>query len=320
VHYDVFNGDADGICSIVQLRLAHPRDSAFVTGTKRDIALLDRVHAHAGDTVTVLDVSAHTNRAALERLAQAGAAVEYFDHHFAGDEPMPAGVVSHIDTSAGICTGMLVDRHLHGRQRIWAVVAAFGDNLVDAAFDLAAPLAINAGGLDGLKDLADALTHNSYSDRVEDALIPPATLARLLIAAADPLRFIATSPAYAATDAARRRDIALAQDAEPAYVRPGVQVYVLPDAPWARRVRGILGNELANAHRALAHAVVTVREDGDYAVSVRAPRAAALGADAFCRLFGGNGREAAAGIARLPKQQLDEFVARMDEAYPHAIP
>jgi NADP-dependent 3-hydroxy acid dehydrogenase YdfG len=30
--------------------------------------------------------------------------------------------------------------------------------------------------------------------------------------------------------------------------------------------------------------------------------------------------EAAAGIARLPKQRLDEFVAGMDKAYPHAIP
>jgi hypothetical protein len=239
VHYDVFNGDADGICSIVQLRLAHPRDSAFVTGTKRDIALLDRVHAHAGDTVTVLDVSAHTNRAALERLAQAGAAVEYFDHHFAGDEPMPAGVVSHIDTSAGICTGMLVDRHLHGRQRIWAVVAAFGDNLIDAAFDLAAPLAINAGGLDGLKDLADALTHNSYSDRVEDALIPPATLARLLIAAADPLRFIATSPP---TRRPTRRAGATSRsrsDAEPAYVRPGAGVRAAGRAVGAPRARDL---------------------------------------------------------------------------------
>ena len=319
MHFDVFNGDADGICSIVQLRLAHPRESHFVTGAKRDVALLERVHAGPGDSVTVLDVSAHANRAALERLARAGATVEYFDHHFAGDVPVPPGVLAHIDTSPGVCTGILVDRHLHGRERAWAVVAAFGDNLVDAAFDLAAPLAMNAGALEALKDLADALTHNSYSDRIEDALVAPAALARLLIAVADPLRFIATSRAYPAMDAARRRDMALAQRAVPAHVLPGAIVYVLPDAPWARRVRGIFGNEVANADRALAHAVVTVREDGDYAVSVRAPCAAPRGADAFCRTFGGNGREAAAGIGRLPRQRLDEFVVRIQEAYPHAI-
>ena len=318
MHYDVFNGDADGICSIVQLRLAHPRDSIFVTGTKRDIALLDRVHARSGDSVTVCDVSAHTNRAALDRLARDRAAVEYFDHHFAGDAPLPPGVVSHIDTSPGVCTGMLVDRHLHGRQRMWAVVAAFGDNLIEAAFDLAAPLAANAGALEALKDLGDALTHNSYSDRIDDALVPPAELARLLIARADPLRFIATSAAYDAMDAARRGDVGLARDTQPAYVQPGAVVYVLPDAPWARRVRGIFGNEIANAHPRLAHAVVTVREDGDYAVSVRAPRAAPLGADAFCRRFDGNGREAAAGIARLARADLDSFLAHLGAAYPGA--
>jgi hypothetical protein len=94
---------------------------------------------------------------------------------------------------------------------------------------------------------------------------------------------------------------------------PGALVYVLPDAAWARRVRGIFGNEIANAHPAQAHAVVTVREDGDYTVSVRAPCARPVGADALCREFGGNGRAAAAGIERLPRDRLQEFVARLAE-------
>jgi hypothetical protein len=41
--YDVFNGDADGICALHQLRLANPRDAVLLTGVKRDIALLQRV-------------------------------------------------------------------------------------------------------------------------------------------------------------------------------------------------------------------------------------------------------------------------------------
>jgi len=319
MHFDVFNGDADGICSVVQLRLAAPRASTFVSGAKRDVALLDRVRAGAGDSVTVLDVSAHDNRAAIERLVRDGAALEYFDHHYAGDAPLPPGLIAHIDTSPHVCTGMLVDRHLHGRQRIWAVVAAFGDNLIDAACDLAAPIAANAGALEALKDLGDTLTHNSYSDRPEDALIPPAALARLLIASGDPLRFIATTAAYATMDAARRSDVMLARDVEPACSVPGAMVYVLPDARWARRVRGIFGNEIANAHPALAHAVVTVRDDGDYAVSVRAPRERPHGADALCRRFGGNGREAAAGIEKLPRDKLGELVARLEETYASAI-
>ncbi len=316
MHYDVFNGDADGLCSVAQLRLAQPRVSEFVTGTKRDIALLDRVRAGRGDSVTVLDISAQANRRALERLAGDGVRVEYFDHHDAGSQPLPDGVVSHIDTSPGVCTGILVDRHLGGTQRCWAVTAAFGDNLIAEAYALAAPLGLEPAGLEALRNLGDGLTHNSYSDRIEDAIVPPAELARALIDAADPFRFIASNRAYGAIDEARRREIALARKVAPSQVLPGADVYVLPDAAWARRVRGLLGNEVANAAPVRAHAVLTVRDDGDYAVSLRAPRANPIGAGALCRAFGGNGREAAAGIGQLPRAALDDFVGRLSSAYP----
>ena len=63
--YDVFNGDADGICALTQLRLASPADSVLVTGVKRDINLLARVEAQEGDEINVLDVSLDKNRAGL---------------------------------------------------------------------------------------------------------------------------------------------------------------------------------------------------------------------------------------------------------------
>ena len=51
-HYDVFNGDADGLCALQQLRLHTPVDNAIlITGVKRDISLLQRVEAQAGDNV-----------------------------------------------------------------------------------------------------------------------------------------------------------------------------------------------------------------------------------------------------------------------------
>ena len=70
----VFNGDADGICALQQLRLAEPRlgmaarsgaarggvpggEDVLITGVKRDIALLVRVQARGADLCTVLDVS-----------------------------------------------------------------------------------------------------------------------------------------------------------------------------------------------------------------------------------------------------------------------
>jgi len=48
-YYDIFNGDADGICALHQLRLEEPRDAELVTGVKRDIKLVGRVNAAAGD-------------------------------------------------------------------------------------------------------------------------------------------------------------------------------------------------------------------------------------------------------------------------------
>ena len=68
-YVDVFNGDADGICALLQLQLqlGSPRDSELVTGVKRDIDLLRQVQAGAGDRITVLDVAMEKNRADLDR-------------------------------------------------------------------------------------------------------------------------------------------------------------------------------------------------------------------------------------------------------------
>ena len=73
--YDVFNGDADGICALLQLRQVSPKPSTLVTGVKRDISLLKNVTAEPGDHVNVLDVSLDKNRADLERILNEGATV-----------------------------------------------------------------------------------------------------------------------------------------------------------------------------------------------------------------------------------------------------
>lgn len=57
-HYDVFNGDADGILSLVQLRQVEPRESILVTGVKRDTDLLKKVPLDkVVKKITVLDIS-----------------------------------------------------------------------------------------------------------------------------------------------------------------------------------------------------------------------------------------------------------------------
>lgn len=315
-HYDVFNGDADGLCSLHQLRLEYPLDSVLVSGAKRDVALLGRVDARAGDAVTVLDVSLASNRAALTELLERGVAVQYFDHHFAGELPTHARLQAVIDTSPQVCTGILVDRYLQGRRRIWAVVAAFGDNLEPAARALAESIQLHAEEIAALRQLGLDLAYNAYGDSITDLIVPPADLYRTLSRYSEPFRLLREERLFSQIAAVRRDDLALACEVEPAVTLDAATVYVLPDAAWSRRVRGAFGNHLANCYADLAHAILTPNTQGGYTVSVRAPQAKPIGADALCRAFPtGGGRAAAAGINQLPRERLAEFARRLGAAF-----
>jgi hypothetical protein len=315
-HYDVFNGDADGICALHQLRLAVPLASTLVTGVKRDIQLLERVAAQPGDSVTVLDISLDRNRAALLGLLERGVRVEYFDHHFSGAIPEHPGLHVHIDTAPGACTSTLVDRHLQGRHRLWAVVAAFGDNLHDTALELGRLCGLADDRMVLLRDLGQAINYNAYGDSEADLLIPPARLYRAIQPHASPFDFLAGDASAQLLVDGRRQDMAMARGMAAAYREPAGNVYVLPDAPWARRVQGEFANELAARFPPLAHAVLCERSQGGYSVSVRAPLVRLGGADRLCRQFpGGGGRAGAAGIDLLARDRLQEFIGAFGAAF-----
>jgi single-stranded DNA-specific DHH superfamily exonuclease len=312
---DVFNGDADGLCALRQLRLAEPAEAQLVTGVKRDIALLERVSADRGDQVTVLDVSLERNRGALLRLLERGAEVRYFDHHYAGEIPAHPGLRATIETTAGVCTSILVDRQLEGRYRAWAVAAAFGDGLDQVAIDLGASVGLGAGELEKLRELGRSLNYNAYGESEADLLIPPAQLYQDLAQHEDPLRFAATAICEQ-LHANRHSDLDAAFEMEPHWAGKDAAVYVLPDAAWSRRVSGTLANHLAGVHRRRAVAVLAPhRSSGGYIVSVRVPAAAPRAAHEFCRAFGGGGRREAAGIDRLPAEKLTDFEKDFAAAY-----
>ena len=313
MRYDVFNGDADGLCALQQLRLADPLEAQLVTGPKRDIALLARVDPAQAEQVTVLDVSLDRNRPALETLLAGGVPVLWFDHHHAGEIPAHPRLEAHIDISPAVCTSILVDRHLGGRYRAWAVVAAFGDGMGDAARALAATRSLSEAELERLRELGEALNYNGYGDTEADLTIHPAELHRQMRGEADPLRFAAEAAIVRRLADAMREDLAAARAIAPARADARCAVYLLPDAAWSRRVSGSFAHALAAAAPQRAHAVLTPSTAGGYTVSVRAPRARPRGADAFCREFGGGGRAGAAGIDRLPAAALDDFVARFAE-------
>ncbi len=316
-HYDVFNGDADGLCALQQLRLHQPiEDAVLVTGVKRDIALLERISAGEGDTLTVLDISLDKNREALQRLLDAGATVSYFDHHYAGEVPQHPRLDTHIDTSAETCTSLLVDAFLNGAHRAWAVAGAFGDNFHDAAQRAAAPLALREDQLDMLCQLGTCLNYNGYGSTLEDLFFPPQELARLLRPYADPLDFVANEPAYRTLREGYADDMAKAQSLKAELEEAKQALFILPDEAWTRRVSGVFGNQLARQHPQRAHAILTRLEDGAFRVSIRAPLATKSGADVLCREFPtGGGRTAAAGINRLEAADYDRFVERFRSYY-----
>jgi single-stranded DNA-specific DHH superfamily exonuclease len=317
MHFDAFNGDADGICALHQLRLAEPLAGQLVTGVKRDIALLKRIPAEAGDTVTALDIAVEKNLDALQTLLDKGVRVRWFDHHDPGELPVHAGFEPHIDTAADVCTSLLVDRYLGGRHRPWAVVAAFGDNLHDAARKAAEPLGLAEDRLALLRELGVCLNYNAYGERVEDLYFPPDDLYRRLHDYADPFAFIAEAPEFTTLREGYAADMAAARSIAPLEERPSGAVIVLPDAAWARRVSGVYANELASRHPQRAHALLTRAPEGHYVVSVRAPLANRTGADALCRQFAtGGGRKAAAGINALPEERLPDFIRAFYTVYP----
>jgi hypothetical protein len=313
--YDIFNGDADGLCALQQLRLEEPRAAVLVTGVKRDIRLLERVTARAGDELTVLDISLRTNACDLKRLLDAGARCRYFDHHAAGDIPQHANLKSFIDTAPDTCTSLIVDRYLSGRQRLWAVVAAFGDNLAEAALHAAAPLRLDDGDLQRLRQLGEAINYNAYGDTVDDLHYPPADLFETLRAYRDPRDFINNEPVFEVLRNALADDLERAEALAPELERRRCVAYILPDAAWSRRIHGYFGNQLARGRPERAHALL-VRKAGGYIVSVRAPIERPHGADTLCLKFEtGGGRKAAAGINLLPEPELKRFIAEFEKAF-----
>lgn len=313
MNYDVFNGDADGILSLVQLRLADPIESTLVTGRKRDVTLLDRVDAKKGDRVTVLDVSMRSNAEDLRRILSAGAEVFYVDHHNAGEIPDHPLLTAKIDTSPVMCTAMLVDEQLEGKFRAWAVTAAFGDNFPE--------LAISKGTgrdlpLESLARLGMLVNYNGYGGSIEDLRFHPEDLYTQLSGYETPMAFLAEQQdIYAELNSGYEDDLAMATNARVLNEADSGLALVLADSAASRRISGVFGNQLAQDNPTRAHAVLTAQEGG-YLVSIRAPVSRRDGADTLALQFEtGGGRSAAAGINHLPEGELDRFIQAFQNAF-----
>ena len=315
MHYDVFNGDADGICALLQLRLEEPLVSTRITGIKRDIGLLERVHAEPGDTVTVLDISMVKNSDALSQLLAKDVVVDYVDHHAAGAIPNHPNLTATISEAPEVCTALLVNGRLRGARVEWAITGAFGDNLDEPAQRLAEKSGLQASDTAGLRELGVCINYNGYGPSLDDLHFHPDALYESLLEACRPQAFLDSST-FRQLQLGYQEDLAASAALTPIVEEPAFAVYQLPNASWARRVSGVFSNDLVRAFPARAHAVLTERDDGAFLASVRAPFERRTGAETVCSQFAtGGGREAAAGINRLPAEELDQLIGALAAEY-----
>ncbi len=318
MQYDVFNGDADGICALHQLRLAEPiPDAHLITGVKRDIALLSQITLHPAASITVVDISLDSNREFITPLLQAGHRILYIDHHYAGTIPEDVHLRTHINTSADVCTSFLVNTLLHGRYSKWAICGAFGDNLQGQARKIASDLSLTDAELAKLQEIGELLNYNGYGSTLEDLHFHPASLYRLVREFEDPLDFYAAGEALPVLRNGYDDDMAKALSLKETRTGNRNRVYFFPESPWARRISGVFSNLKATERAELAHAVIIAAGDTTYRISVRAPLVNRRDADTLCRRFPtGGGRAAAAGINALPSNLLDDFIKAFNAIYP----
>lgn len=318
MNYDIFNGDADGIIALLQLRQHNPIDSQLVTGVKRDIKLIDKLKITADDQLTVLDISMEKNIDALNKVLELGAEVFYADHHRSGDIPLHQNLNAHIDLDANTCTALIIDKVLEGKYHHWAITAAYGDNLIAAADGLAKAAGLTLEQASLLKELGTLINYNGYGSDITDLHYPPAVLYSELLKYESPFDVIfdQSSPFHILRDA-YSRDMNLAISIFPMYKSRKLFVVELPDKAWSRRISGVYGNALANESPDTAHAVLTKNSDGKtFTVSLRAPINQKHSAGDICSRFEtGGGREAAAGINKLQISELNEFYCIVEASY-----
>ncbi len=315
--YDIFNGDADGIIALLQLQLANPTDTVKITGVKRDINLLQKITPKQGDCIRVLDISMEKNMAALHDALGVGARVMYVDHHKAGTIPNHTNLFAHIDLDPDMCTSLIVSNLIDKKYHLWAITAAYGDNLFAKADREADALGLSETEKSQLKAFGTYINYNGYGSEVADLHFSPEALYEKLLSYQSPLDAIADkgSPFYT-LQSAYLADMNQAANAQVLHDCDVAKVILLEDAAWARRVSGVLGNDLANQSPNKAHAVVTYNNKDSYTISVRAPLNNKFGAADVCSRFPtSGGRAAAAGINELPKLSLASLILALITYY-----
>ena len=272
-----YNGDADGICSMVQWGLVHGVDGNRITGVKRDIELLDRIEPNSDDEVIVMDISLARNHSMAQRLAQDGVNITWFDHHLAGEKI--ESISAHIDTSDNVCTARIVEQYL-GVDSNWAQVALHGDGLSKHSSN------------PEYRELGELLNYNGYGADLTDLHFHPDELMMKCLESKTPEDFMLSS-AFTKLKQGFASDIS---NADTIVEKDGL--FLLPNEAWARRVVGVMAHRI-NEKGSGPH-VIAIDKGDTFQISIRGQS----GIGELCAMFGGGGRATAGGIDNLPKAEI----------------
>jgi len=322
-YIDVFNGDADGIFSLIQMRKAKPvkaSEQKLISGVKRDNSLIKKISDGEADAaiITALDISFDKNTDDLKRVLEKADSVFYCDHHQAKSLFDHEKLTHLIDFSPNVCTGLLVSKHLGGMFHEWAITAAFGDSLDSVGFAESDKLGLHRDNAQQLRELGILVNYNGYGATVEDLHFAPEALYRALCTYGSPFEAINdTHSPFAQLQKGFAEDVEQAARAEHIQNDDVVTAVMLDNAPWARRISGTLGNDLAHQNPDKAVVIATPNADGEtLTISLRAPKSNLQGAGDICSSFPtGGGRAGAAGVNALPINDLGQFVDAVADYY-----
>ena len=262
---------------MVQWGLMHGVTGERVTGVKRDIELLERIHPKSDDEVIVMDISLARNHRRTSQLVDEGIKITWFDHHLAGDEIK--GIDAHINLSPKVCTALIVESYLEVNSD-WAQVALHGDGLSKHSTK------------PEYKELGELLNYNGYGDDLSDLHFHPDELMMRCLESETPEQFMQT-PEFEKLRQGFAIDISHAE-----LIKETDGMYVLPDEAWARRVVGVMAHRI-NEKGPGPH-VIAIDKGDVIQVSLRGQS----GMGEICAKFGGGGRATAGGIDVLPKGEI----------------
>lgn len=307
--YNVFfNGDADGICAVLQFIHSGFTIESFFTGHKRDQTLLRYGTKLLNTNILVFDIELARNINSMKQVLNNGCKVTWFDHHGDGEENIFSkyeNFYPNIDVSPNINTALIVYNFLNNPELLkWAIVGLFGDNIDNIALSYCQSLNLSAEEISTFSEMGKLINYNSYGEDLSDLILDPVAIINQAKYFIDPVSFYKETGIGQLLKQFSAEDLALAL----ACYKEEKNMVFLPNLPWAKRVYGTLGNFLAKKNSSKPFVIFVDIGADNYLVSVRAPLNQPTGAGDLCRLFySGGGRAQAGGINCLHKSHLEKF-------------